>query len=65
MNGLSVGDGFKFGCGFLLAGFIAWVAMVIIGVIVSLIFGGALGALLRGIDLGELSQLPPLLLSLI
>lgn len=65
MNGLSVGDGFKFGCGFLLAGFIAWLAMVIIGVVVSLIFGGALTALFSGLDLGELSQLPPLLLSLI
>ena len=63
MNGLSVGDGFKFGCGFLLAGFIAWLAMVIIGVIVSLIFGGALTALFSRFE--GLSQLAPMFLSLI
>ena len=59
MNGLSVGDGFKFGCGFLLAGLIAWLAMAIVGVVISLIFGGALGALFSRMDL--LSQLPLLL----
>ena len=59
MNGMSVGDGFKFGCGFLLAGLIAWLAMAIVGVVISLIFGGALGALFSRMDL--LSQLPLLL----
>ena len=63
MNGLSVGDGFKFGCGFLLAGFIAWLVMVVFGVILSVIFGGALTALFSRFDV--MSQLPPLLLSLI
>ncbi|MCS7260975.1 MAG: hypothetical protein NZ765_09365 [Anaerolineae bacterium] len=29
-GGLSVGDGFKFGCGFMLAGIIAWIAIAII-----------------------------------
>jgi hypothetical protein len=63
VNGLSVGDGFKFGCGFLLAGFIAWLAMVIIGVIASVIFGGALTALFSRFE--GLTQLAPMLLSLI
>ena len=55
MNELSVGDGFKFGCGFLLAAFIAWIVMVIIGVLFSLIFGGLLGGLLS--EFGDFSQL--------
>ena len=59
MNGLSVGDGFKFGCGFMLAGLVAWLAMAIIGGIATLLFGGALGALFGNLDL--LSQVPQLL----
>jgi hypothetical protein len=59
MNGLSVGDGFKFGCGFMLAAFVAWLAMAIIGGIAMAIFGGALGALFGNLDL--LSQVPQLL----
>jgi hypothetical protein len=59
MNGLSVGDGFKFGCGFMLAGLVAWLVMAIIGGIITLIFGGALGAIFGNLDL--LSQVPQLL----
>jgi hypothetical protein len=59
MNGLSVGDGFKFGCGFMLAAFVAWLAMAIIGGIAMAIFGGALGAIFGNLDL--LSQVPQLL----
>ena len=50
-NGLSVGDGFKFGCGFLLAGFIAWLALAIIGGILAAIFGGALAAFFSQLNL--------------
>jgi hypothetical protein len=46
MNELSVADGFKFGCGFLLAVLIAWIAMAIVSGILALVFGGTLGALL-------------------
>ena len=59
MNGLSVGDGFKFGCGFMLAAFVAWLAMAIVGGIAMAIFGGALGAIFGNMDL--LSQVPQLL----
>jgi hypothetical protein len=47
MSELSVGDGFKFGCGFMLAMLIAWIAMAIIGGILTAIFGGTLAALLE------------------
>jgi hypothetical protein len=60
-DGLSVGDGFKFGCGFLLAAFIAWLAMAIIGTILVAIFGATLGALFDGIDPDMFSQIPMLL----
>jgi hypothetical protein len=45
MNGLSVGDGFKFGCGFILAAFIAWLAVAIVGGIIMALFGAALGGI--------------------
>lgn len=55
MNALSIGDGFKFGCGFFLAALVAWLAVVIVGAIVSLIatavLGVSLGALFSGMDL--------------
>lgn len=38
-GGLGVGDGFKFGCGFMLAGIIAWIAIAIIALILSLVLG--------------------------
>ncbi|OQY24061.1 MAG: hypothetical protein B6I34_04020 [Anaerolineaceae bacterium 4572_32.1] len=63
MNGLSIGDGFKFGCGFFLAGFIAWLVMVIFMVLFSVVFGGLLGGLLSDFgDLGDFSRLLPLLI---
>ena len=60
-EGLNVGDGFKFGCGFFLAGFIAWLAMVIIGGILVAIFGATLGTLFQGLDSDLFSQIPMLL----
>lgn len=62
-NGLTVGDGFKFGCGFLLAAFIAWLVMAIIGAILATIFGGVLGALFS--QFSEMSGLLPHLFGLI
>lgn len=47
MNELSVGDGFKFGCGFMLAVLIAWLAMAIVSGILALIFGGTLAGLME------------------
>jgi hypothetical protein len=58
-NGLSVGDGFKFGCGFFLAAFIVWLAIAIVGGILAVIFSTALSGILRNLDL--VSQLPQLL----
>jgi hypothetical protein len=58
-SGLNVGDGFKFGCGFMLAALIAWVVMAIIGGILTVVFGGVIGNLLSNWDL--LSQIPQLL----
>jgi hypothetical protein len=51
MNGLTVGDGFKFGCGFLLAALIAWLAMAFIGGIVMALIGTVFGDILRNFDL--------------
>ena len=63
MNALSMGDGFKFGCGFFLAALVAWLAMAIIGAILSLIataiLGISIGTLLGGTE--GLSYLPGLL----
>jgi len=60
-EGLSVGDGFKFGCGFFLAAFIVWVVMAIVGGILMAIFGVTLGALFEGFDPDMFSQVPMLL----
>jgi hypothetical protein len=61
VNGLSVGDGFKFGCGFFLAMLVAWVAVVIIGAILSLIltavFGLTLGSIFSDLSTSFLPQL--------
>jgi hypothetical protein len=62
MDEISVGDGFRFGCGFMLAALIAWLAMAIIGGILAAIFGAALGGIIeRFSSLG----LVPLILGLI
>ncbi len=58
MNELSVSDGFKFGCGFFIAGFITWLVIVITMALFMLIFGAALGSVLQDMNL---SQLLPLL----
>jgi hypothetical protein len=60
MNDLSVADGFKFGCGFMLAALIAWLAMAIVGGILTAIFGGTLFGLLE-----DLVQAAPTLLNFI
>ena len=59
MQQISVGDGFRFGCGFLLASLIAWLAVAIIGGILTAIFGAALGGIFERI--GDLSMLAPLI----
>jgi hypothetical protein len=42
MNELSVADGFRFGCGFMLAAAIAWIVLAILSGILAAIFGGSL-----------------------
>ncbi|MFZ5915812.1 MAG: hypothetical protein ACOYZ7_02630 [Chloroflexota bacterium] len=60
MRELSISDGFKFGCGFFLAAFIAWIVMAIIAVLLSVVFGAAWGGgILR--ELRNWSGLLPLL----
>jgi hypothetical protein len=44
---LSVSDGFKFGCGFVLALLIAWLVIAIVGGILAAIFGGTLVGLME------------------
>jgi hypothetical protein len=51
MNRLTIGDGFQFGCGFMVAGCLSWVVLVIVVMVVS----GLLTLLGLG---GALSQLP-------
>lgn len=60
MNELSVGDGFKFGCGFFIAGFIAWIVMLIVIFLFTLVFGTLAGGVFEDI-LGSYSLLLPLL----
>lgn len=50
MNGLQVGDGFKFGCGFFLAGFVAYIVIIIITMVIFAILGVGFGSLLDGMD---------------
>ena len=59
MTGMTVGDGFRFGCGFLLAAFIAWLVVAIIGGILATFFAGAIGAFFRQVN--PMSLLPLLL----
>jgi hypothetical protein len=49
MNELTVGDGFKFGCGFMLAAVLAQIGIGILAFLLVAIFGTALGALLEGL----------------
>ena len=62
MQQISVGDGFRFGCGFLLASLIAWLAVAIIGGILTAIFGAALGGIFERVsELGMITHLIGLL----
>jgi flagellar biosynthesis protein FliQ len=60
MQGLTVGDGFKFGCGFLLAALIAWVAMAVVVGVLTAIFGAGLTALF-----GDMVSYVPLLVGVV
>ena len=51
MQGLTVGDGFRFGCGFLLAAAIVWVVMAIAGVVLTVVFGAGLSAFFNNLDI--------------
>ena len=44
---LSVGDGFRFGCGFMIAVAIAYVILAIVTVVASISFSGVLAAILQ------------------
>ncbi len=44
---VSIGDGFLFGCGFLLAGLVASIGMGLIFFVLTLILGAASSSLLR------------------
>lgn len=57
MNELSVSDGFKFGCGFFIAGFITWIVIVVTMVLIMLVFGATLGSIFQNIDFSQLLPL--------
>jgi hypothetical protein len=38
-GGLSFGDGFKFGCGFMLAAVVSWIIIGIVGMVITLLAG--------------------------
>lgn len=59
MGGLSVGDGFKFGCGFFIAGFITWLVMAVIMALIMVVFRTTLGTIFG--DWGYFGSLLPLL----
>jgi hypothetical protein len=59
MGGLSVGDGFKFGCGFFIAGFIAWLVMIVIMALIMVVFETTFGTILE--NWGAFGSLLPLL----
>ncbi len=44
---LSVGDGFRFSCGFMLAVAVAYVILAIVTIVASVAFSGALAAILQ------------------
>lgn len=60
MNELSVGDGFKFGCGFFIAGFVAWLIMVVVMFLIALTFGTLTGGIFEDL-LNTVSLLLPVL----
>ena len=59
MSDISVGDGFRFGCGFMLAAAIVWLALAIFGGILMAIFGAAFSGIIEKMQL--LSLVPQLL----
>ena len=56
MNQITVADGFRFGCGFMLAAFIVWLAIAIVGGILAAIFGTAVGSVFGNL-MGQVPQL--------
>ena len=44
---LSVGDGFRFGCGFMIAVAVAYVILALVTIVASIAFSGALAAILQ------------------
>ena len=60
MNELTVGDGFRFGCGFFMAGFLTWLVMMGVVLVISLVMGAALSSVFEDVA-DSMSQLLPLL----
>jgi len=60
MRELSVGDGFKFGCGFFMAGLIAWLVMLIIVLVLFFAFGTLTDSIFEDL-LDTIGRLLPLL----
>lgn len=46
---ISVGDGFRFGCGFMLAAAVAYLLLALVFVVASVVFSGAIAAYLQRI----------------
>jgi hypothetical protein len=46
---ISVGDGFRFGCGFMIAAAVAYLLLAIVFIVTSVVFSGAIAAYLQRI----------------
>jgi hypothetical protein len=60
MRELSVSDGFRFGCGFFIAGLVAWLVMVMIVFLLTFAFGTFFDNVFQDL-LGTMGQLFPVM----
>ena len=60
MRELTVSDGFRFGCGFFIAGLVAWLVMIMILFLLTFVFGTFFDSVFQDL-LGTMGQLLPVL----
>ncbi|MEW6230835.1 MAG: hypothetical protein AB1566_00810 [Chloroflexota bacterium] len=59
MNRLTVGDGFKFGCGFLLSGLVFYIVLIVLALLIMIVL-----SLVGAASIPLLQQLPKTLMFL-